>query len=164
MVMLIWDGPTAVTESHHGIAMGYYVDCDSAVCRDCAPAGFAGGDYSQWEGFEGWESPIAIFMDGESDSPTHCCKCSAVIAHDLTIDGAVYVRDAIAEFISGNGHAPDVMAQWWDAYGDTFNSDDLALIAGTVAAPTADADESDMREMIERAMVTAGCQEFKPER
>jgi hypothetical protein len=138
MVTLKYDAPTAVTESHHGIAIGHYVDCDSAVCRDCAPAGFESGDYSAWPGFEGWESPLAIFFSSESDTPTHCVECDAVICHDLTTDGATYVTDSIAEFITGESHTPDLMAQWWDAYSDTL-------------------DESDLRDIIERAMVAAGC-------
>ncbi len=142
MVTLIYDAPKAVTESHYGIAIGYYVNCDDAVCRDDAPTGFASGDYSEWPGFEGWEEPAAIFNDSESDTPTHCVTCGAVIAHDLTVDGDHYVMDAITEFISdGSSHNADVMAQWWDAYGNTLS-------------------ESDLREVIERAMVAAGAREL----
>src|SRR5215831_15331661 len=91
-VSLIWDGPRAVTESRYGIALGYYVTCDDALCRDC----FDKPGYT-WPGFEGWEEPIAIFNDSESDTPTHCCQCGAVIRHDLTPDGGEYVKDAVAE-------------------------------------------------------------------
>lgn len=109
--------PSAVTSSYHGIALGYYVTCDDAVCADCAPAGFEDGDYHAWLGFKGWESPIAIFMDAESGSPTHCHVCGAVIAHDLTPDGEAYVLDAIADLAGDPGsHSADVMAQWWAAY------------------------------------------------
>ena len=163
---IVWDGPYAVTESHYGIALGYYVDCDTAHCRDCVPDTWARGDYTGWPGFEGWEDPIAIFNDTASDTPTHCAICSAVIRHDLTPDGVLYVRDAIAEFIAGEGHTPDVMAQWWDAYGEeeyNLDDDDLRLIAGTVASPSADADASDLREIIRRAMVEHGVIEYVPE-
>lgn len=27
---IVWDGPCAVTESRYGIAIGYYIDCDTA--------------------------------------------------------------------------------------------------------------------------------------
>lgn len=164
MHALIWDGPCAVTESHHGIALGYYVDCDSALCRDCIPdaSAWAGGDYAGWPGFEDWESPAAIFNDTESDSPTHCAQCGAVIAHDLTPDGTRYVMDAIAEFCADGGHHADVMAQWWDAYADTLNENDLALIAGTFASPANDADKWDLREIIESAMIAQGVREYIP--
>jgi hypothetical protein len=143
MITLIYDAPPAVTESSYGVAIGYYTDCDSAVCRDCAPRGFEAGDYSEWPGFEGWEEPSAIFNDTESDTPTHCVKCQAVIRHDLTVDGTTYVTDAIAEFISdGSSHDADCMAQWWDAYSDTL-------------------DAADLREIIERAMVAAGCRTLR---
>lgn len=145
---IVWNGPCAVTESHCGIAIGYYVDCDTAWCRDCIPdAGeWARGNYVGWPGFEGWEEPAVIFNDTEADSPTHCGICGAVIRHDLTFDGARYVMEAIAEFIAGDGHNPDVMAQWWDAYGE----DEYAL------------DHSDLTEIIRRAMVARGCTEFIP--
>jgi hypothetical protein len=146
---IVWDGPSAVTESHCGIAIGYYTDCDTAHCRNCIPDAdaWSRGDYAGWPGFEGWESPAAIFNDTESDSPTHCAKCGAVIRHDLTADGVRYVMDAIAEFIAGEGHTPDVMAQWWDAYGE----DEYAL------------DHTDLCEIIRRAMVARGVTEFVPQ-
>jgi hypothetical protein len=117
MFLFTGSWPCAVTTSYHGIAIGYYVDCDDAVCRDCAPAGFDNGDYSQWPGFEGWEEPIAIFMDAEADTPTHCTECGAVIAHDLTPDGESHVLEAIADLAGDPGsHSAEVVAQWWDAY------------------------------------------------
>jgi hypothetical protein len=70
-----------------------------------------------------------------------------VIRHDLTVDGAQYVMEAIAEFIAGDGHNPDVMAQWWDAYGE----DEYSL------------DHTDVCEIIRRAMVARGVTEFTPE-
>jgi len=145
---IVWDGPSAVTESRYGIAIGYYVTCDDAVCRDCIPDAdaWSRGDYTGWDGFEGWEEPAVIFTDTESDTPTHCGTCGAVIRHDLTADGARYVMEAIAEFIAGEGHNPDVMAQWWDAYGE----DEYAL------------DRNDVCEIIRRAMVARGVTEFVP--
>lgn len=144
MVQFTYKAPPAVIEYRYGVPIGWYVTCDDAVCRNCAPKGFANGDFHKWGGFEGWESPAEICFNDESDSVTHCCKCSAVIAHDLTIDGARYVLSSITEFIANgadNGHDPDVMAQWWDAYYDTFG-------------------ESDLREVIENAMVSAGAREY----
>jgi hypothetical protein len=145
MPIFIYDAPPAVTESCYGIAMGWYTDCDSAVCRNCAPSGFARGDFSEWGGFEGWEEPAAICYDDESDGPTHCVKCSAVITHDLTCDGTRYVLNSVLEFITDGSHTPDVMAQWWDAYYETF-------------------DKADLIEVIEKAMVAKGVREYKPER
>jgi len=146
---IIWDGPVAVTESRYGIAIGYYVDCDTAHCRDCIPDAdaWSRGDYVGWDGFEGWEEPAVIFTGTESDTPTHCGECGAVIRHDLTADGARYVMEAIAEFIAGDGHTPDVMAQWWDAYGE----DEYSL------------DHADVCEIIRRAMVARGVTEFAPQ-
>lgn len=145
--ILIYDAPAAVTESQYGIALGYYETCDDARCRDCVPSGYADGDYSGWSGFEGWEEPIAIFNDTESDSITHCRTCRAVIKHDLTSDGYRYVMDAVIELISEPGsHQADVVAQWWDAYG----ADEWGL------------DASDLREIIEQALVAAGVTELVP--
>jgi len=145
---LVWDGPCAVTESRYGIAIGWYTDCDTALCQDCVPDAdaWARGDYASWDGFESWEEPAVIFADTASDTPTHCGACGAVIRHDLTADGARYVMDAIAEFIAGDSHNPDVMAQWWDAYGE----DEYAL------------DHGDLCEIIRRAMAARGCSEYVP--
>lgn len=125
---------TAQTSSQYGQPIGYYIDCDTAVCADDAPAGFATGDYSDWPGFEGWESPGVITMDDAGDTPTHCVKCGRVIRHDLTADGDGYVRNALQEYITDGSHNTDTMAQWWDAYGD-------------------DLGESDLREIIENALI-----------
>ncbi len=113
------DFVTAITASQHGIAIGYYVDCDTAVCADDAPAGFVSGDYSEWPGFEGWESPAAIFMDSESDSVTHCGTCGRVIRHDLTTEGSESITDSLGRYLDG-GHLGAV-AQWMEAYGDDVN-------------------------------------------
>jgi hypothetical protein len=158
-VTLTWNGPCAVTESRYGIPMGWYVNCDDAVCRDCAPAGFKlfPADYSAWPGFEGWEEPLAICNDDESDSVTHCRECGAVIAHDLTADGGESVKDAVAELISEPGsHTADVIAQWFDAYAGTALDDkdcaDILEYAGI-----------SLRNIIEHLMVAAGCQQYIPE-
>lgn len=107
----------AITTNQHGVAIGYYVDCDSAVCAEDVPASWASGDYAGWEGFEGWKSPQAIFMDSASDTPTHCAKCGRVIAHDLTSDGWQYLADALAEYLSGQRET-GALVQWMDAYED----------------------------------------------
>src|SRR5213595_2157138 len=88
--------------------IGFYVDCDSAVCSDCmreevseettlSPKSVylytATG--KAWEGFESWEEPLAIFTDTESDTPTHCSVCESLIEHALTGEGYAYVTEAI---------------------------------------------------------------------
>lgn len=92
--------------------IGYYVTCDDALCADCAPAGFAESDYSEWEGFDGWSEPIAIFPSTESDTPTHCAECEALIPHDLTPDGLAYV----AERLAADDGRPEIHAMWAEAY------------------------------------------------
>jgi hypothetical protein len=161
---LIYDAPCAITEYRYGIPIGYYVTCDDAVCADCAPSGFAQGDYSGWPEFEGWEEPIAITMDDESDSITHCRECSRVIRHDLTPDGTAYLIDSLAEQISEPGsHTADVMAQWWDAYGEDLDENTLHLLAGTFSSPAENADDSDLRDAIEHALADSGCRVFVPQ-
>jgi hypothetical protein len=121
------DWITAATESHHGIALGYYVDCDTALCLDClpGPAGkWAAGDYVGWPGFESWESPAAIFMDSESDSVTHCGACGRVLRHDLTTEGYASITDSLERALE-SGDIGSAIEQWMDAYGD-----DVDLPAG----------------------------------
>ena len=96
---------------------GYYVTCDDALCTDCAPAGFAEGDFSEYAGFEDWTEPIAIFGDTESDSVTHCAECGAIIEHDLTAEGYAAVNEAIREGFAGGIQNP-VTVLWIDSFED----------------------------------------------
>ena len=95
--------------------VGYYTDCDTALCADCAPEGFADSDYVQWEGFEGWDEPLAIFDDTESDSVTHCADCGAVIDSALTEEGYRYIGEAVREGF-GKGMQNPVTVLWLDEY------------------------------------------------
>lgn len=53
-----------------------------------------------------------IFRDSESDTPTHCVACEALIPHALTLDGAAYVWEALQ---IGTGR-PEILAMWRKAY------------------------------------------------
>lgn len=115
----------ALTESRHGVPMGFYTDCDTAVCRECAPDGFMAGEYSEWPGFEGWESPAPIFMTDESDSVTHCAKCGRVIAHDLTAEGMASITESLERHLAGDTGA--AIAQWMEAYGEDMGGGTYAF-------------------------------------
>jgi hypothetical protein len=156
MVNFVWDGPTHVTSSGYGQAIGYYVDCDSAVCVRCIPADWSSGEYEGWKGFESWESPLAIFPDDESDSITHCSKCSAVILHDLTYEGIEKVATCLMEMIKDGNHTPDVMAQWYDAYEYEIREEWGREIIETALA------EEWGHEIIETALAKAGLPVFDP--
>lgn len=83
---------------------GYYYGEAMAgpLCRDChRDAGHDDDD----------AHPIPY--DTEADTPTHCHKCDALIAHDLTRDGYEYVAEALAD---GAGR-PDVLAAWREEWG-----------------------------------------------
>jgi hypothetical protein len=112
----------AATESRAGIALGYYVDCDTALCLDDlpGPAGdWAAGKYTGWEGFEGWESPGAIFNDTESDSVTHCGTCGRVLKHDLTAEGCESITESLERALQ-DGDIGNAIEQWMDAYGGSI--------------------------------------------
>ena len=111
---------TAATESHAGIALGYYVDCDTALCLDDLPgpaSDWAAGNYTGWAGFKGWESPGAIFNDSASDSVTHCGTCGRVLAHDLTAEGSASITESLERALDGNPGS--AIGQWMDAYGES---------------------------------------------
>ncbi len=87
---------------------GYYVFQHEtpimALCADCAKVErtesvFAGADFE----------PLGA---GETDTPTHCEKCEALIIENLTSDGVEYVREALAE----NTRRPEVLAAWREAF------------------------------------------------
>ena len=102
---------TSITEP-----IGFYVNCDDALCAEhfVEPAErVVTGEITA-------DDPLAIFPDTESDSPTHCVQCGALIPHALTPDGVGYVSDAIAEWRDwGVGNA-DVLRQWVEAYEDVI--------------------------------------------
>lgn len=93
--------------------IGYYLNCDDAVCMDHF-------NEDEWEGFESWESPLAIFSDEESDTPTHCVECGALIPHALTTDGYAYVREAMDENLSEGRRSP-VVHRWVDYFAGDDN-------------------------------------------
>ena len=94
---------------------GYYVNCDNAVCMDCAPVGFRHGDYREWLGCTGWTEPLVIFDDIESDSVTHCASCGTVIDSALTEEGYRAIDEAVREGFSKGMQNP-VTVLWLDAY------------------------------------------------
>lgn len=95
--------------------LGWYVNCDDAVCAGCAPEGFTRGDYSGWGG--SWESPATIWDDGASDTPTHCGTCGQLIPHPLTADGYDYVGESLERALR-DGDIGAAIGAWMDAYGD----------------------------------------------
>ena len=70
--------------------LGYYVNCDDAVCTDCVP-NWREGFYPGWSGFESWPDPLVITDEQAADTPTHCEWCEALIEHPLTSFGDSYV-------------------------------------------------------------------------
>ena len=102
--------------------IGYYRNCDDAICASCAPRGYAEG--SAWVAFEGWTEPIAIMSYTESDTPTHCEECRILIPHALTDYGFLYVSEAIAAYIIHGQGDFEVVAAWAAAYPEAL---DLAM-------------------------------------
>lgn len=127
--------------------IGYYLNCDDAVCTDDAPAGFANEDYSEWSGFEGWETPAVIFDHEESDTPTHCKTCEALIPHALTSDGADYVAEKIGSNLGDTGHTVRYVSEWWDEYGDGLSEDQLREIITEALGQRAKAEQSEEHAM-----------------
>jgi hypothetical protein len=92
--------------------IGYLVARHEVECVDChRPA--------EWPGFEDWEAPEPLFYGTAADVPHQCRRCWALVPHALTDKGLDYVRGRLT---SGKGH-PDVLAQWFDAYGDVLGID-----------------------------------------
>lgn len=74
--------------------IGYVVNECSVICADCLEEG------------EADDSPL--FATSETDSPTHCERCEALLPEALTSDGEAYVREVVAE---GSGR-PEILAEW----------------------------------------------------
>jgi hypothetical protein len=116
--------------------LGWYVTCDDAVCVECAPAGFADGDYRAWLRFPGWAGPIEITDGGgsESDTPTHCHVCEALIPHRLTPDGYAYVGERLRDHLADGGGRAEIQRAWFDAYGDGLDDETRELAQDAIAS------------------------------
>lgn len=88
--------------------IGYYTDCDTAVCE-------VHFDRSEWEGFEDWDEPLAIFASDESDTPTHCAVCEDLIPHALTPEGYAYVEEYLEHASTHDGRRA-IVRQWVEEY------------------------------------------------
>jgi len=127
--------------------LGYYMDCDEAICTDCVaklpdlPADEqVNAEYPWWHGFESWEAPLAISEADESDSPTHCSECGVLLDHSLTTDGYMMVLDSVIEGFTQGKQNP-VVVQWLNAYEeyvqDALDGEYIDTEAGTVEADDA---------------------------
>jgi len=89
---------TADTEPVHGfVETEKYVDY---FCADCLP--------------DDAPEETTFPMDSEeTDSPCHCSVCGVPLIHSLTIDGARYVRESIAE---GAGCCRELWPVVWSDY------------------------------------------------
>ena len=106
--------------------IGYYLNADDAVCAEHY-------EPENWEGFEGWDEPLAIFEHDEADSPTHCTVCEDVIEHSLTSEGYDYVREALDRAVAGDGRRCIVRA-----WVETYLADDEAAISAVADWPERD--------------------------
>ena len=96
--------------------IGYY-QCEDdqltgdAYCLDCAPTPVP----------EDW---AAIFPGTESDSPTHCACCEALIPHSLTHEGSVYAQEAV----KARTGRPAVLTLWEVVYGGSHTYIPIDLV------------------------------------
>jgi hypothetical protein len=71
----------------------------------------------------------AVFGDSETDYPSHCDECGALIAESLTDRGVEYVAEALADYVFGSvlnrGHVGSAAAldEWRAEYGAQVDSD-----------------------------------------
>jgi hypothetical protein len=93
--------------------LGYYLDCDDAVCADCVTE----AELREDDRVDPENLPNPIFDYSESDTPTHCIRCEALIAHALTGDGYDYVREAVRDFFLVKRGRREILAQWVAQYG-----------------------------------------------
>lgn len=92
--------------------LGYYTDCDTAVCQDCATEEDAKDPYA-----------VISYFAEPVDCPCHCAVCGELVDTGLTAEGKKYVREAL---LADDG-APAVLEQWLNAYGQTVGVTDVML-------------------------------------
>lgn len=67
---------------------------------------------------EAGQELVPINYDDESDTPTHCSVCEALISHALTGDGLEYVWEGVTELLIHDTGRACIVSQWWEEYGD----------------------------------------------
>lgn len=95
--------------------VGAYLEPVCADCYERHGMDDEGGDRCDALTCCGWrrdDSEPIWETAGESDTPTHCAVCEALIPHRLTREGYAYVAEALA---LGSGR-PDILAAWRAAY------------------------------------------------
>lgn len=53
-----------------------------------------------------------VFSGAETDCPSHCAECGALVPETLTADGEQYVREKIAAYITDGTGDPSILCQW----------------------------------------------------
>lgn len=71
-------------------------------------------------------------LSGDTDSPSHCDFCEALIYEPLTPDGVEYVRDAV----ENNEGRPEVLAAWREAYPYIFEEEDSPTVVNSLDVRT----------------------------
>ena len=98
----------------------YCADCAESIMAQIAAAGGKPADTSDESTFDSDVWPKGPYTDGggESDTPQHCAGCGTFLENPLTSDGYEYVRESIAEYVSGEGPGGDytVLNQWIEFY------------------------------------------------
>jgi len=102
--------------------IGYYINCDEALCADCANTEGI-GKANEKEAEISPTNPAPIYRDTEADAPTHCARCQVLIPHQLTSAGLSFIADVIATRLCGLLANESVVAAWWRVYGDQISDD-----------------------------------------
>lgn len=101
----------------------YCQECGEAIRATLDAAGKRPEHTEEESTFDSDDYPKGPYPDGggESDYAAHCDACGAFLENPLTSHGVEHVKDAIAEFDSGHGGAPDVIETWREFYKDVLN-------------------------------------------
>ncbi len=85
-----------------------YVKDGMILCAECGERG----------GWDRDEEAGAVFADSETDSPSHCDDCEALIPECLTSDGVKYVHESFRRFLRSHGKDGrlEVLTEWAREY------------------------------------------------
>lgn len=122
--------------------LGYYVNCDDALCLDCFHEQYGDDAFAAWRdggGFEGWEEPVGILKGDSADTPTHCCDCECLIPHPLTDEGIDYVAEGLGRILRNPTDGRRcVLRAWVNEY---LQPDDLSSVLQEVVNDWPERDE-----------------------
>ena len=92
----------------------YQADLHCEKCTELIKRDFPGNYPGPGDTFDSNDYPFGPCLDGggEADTPQHCGTCGLFLENPLTMDGELYVEEAVEACLYDRQGDPKVINQW----------------------------------------------------